>query len=374
MKITLVLGARSEWGYIKPVYLCAAERGHDVSIWACNTSVLPSYGNLSASIASQGFNIAGLAFTSFEGSTHYAMAKSVSAVASAFSDFIMSSRPDWVVLAGDRAEQLGAAIGSTFQYTPTAHIQAGERSGNIDGSTRHAIGRLVHVHFSSNRDASERLLRAGEEDWRIIETGAPQLDDLIDSSLNSNILEQLQIEGERVLVGIFHPVTTTQDGELEGLHSLLLALSKYQGRVIWIAPNNDAGGERVRRKIVAEKRAQDRFVENLDRSQFAQLLANAEAVVGNSSAGILEAPSFGLPCLNIGSRQSDRLRGRNVIDSSLDLESVKSKLASVLDPVFRASLRGMDSPYGDGRSASRIVSALEELAGRENLTSKRLVY
>lgn len=352
----------------------AARRGHDVSIWACNTSVLPSYGNLAASIASDGYKIAGRAFTSYEGSTHYAMAKSVSAVASAFSDFVSNAKPDWVVLAGDRAEQLGAAIGSTFQYTPTAHIQAGERSGNIDGSTRHAIGRLVHIHFSSNRDATDRLLKAGEENWRVIETGAPQLDDLVEFLSNPDHNIQVENAVDKYVISIFHPVTTAENGEMEGLQSLLQALQDYQGCVIWIAPNNDAGGEQVRRKVVSQKRPQDRFVENLSRTDFADLLSRAEAILGNSSVGILEAPSFGLPCLNIGSRQSDRLRGRNVVDSSLDLDSVKSQLEFVLSPVFKASLAGMESPYGDGRSASRIVTALEESINRQNLTSKRLVY
>lgn len=376
MKIVFVLGARSEWGYIHPVYEEGARRGHEVSVWACNTSVLHSYGNLSARLLDSGINVVGQTLTSVEGSTHFAMAKSVALVNSSFSDFLNFSRPDWVVLSGDRAEQLGAAIASTFQFFPTCHIQAGERSGNIDDMTRHALARLVHLHFAANVDAADRLIKAGEEVWRVITSGAPQLDGLVEKSSGeaSMNVRHLLDTGLPYFVGMYHPVTTAPDGEIEGLNILLEKLRARPEPVYWIAPNNDAGAHEIRNQVISRKRAKDVFLENLSREDFAKLLAQALALVGNSSAGILEAPSFALPALNVGTRQADRLRGANVVDAAIDPFEIENGLKRVSEPTFRASLKGMTSPYGDGHSARRIVNALEEQASNPLLTKKRMEY
>lgn len=376
MKIVFVLGARSEWGYIHPVYEEGARRGHEVSVWACNTSVLHSYGNLSAKLRESGINIVGQTLTSVEGSTHFAMAKSVALVNSSFSDFLNFNRPDWVVLSGDRAEQLGAAIASVFQFLPTCHIQAGERSGNIDDMTRHALARLVHLHFASNADAANRLLKSGEESWRVVVSGAPQLDGLVEQSSGktSTNLRYLLDNEIPYFIGMFHPVTTAPDGEVEGLRMLLEKLRARPEPVYWIAPNNDAGANEIRTEIISRKRAKDVFLENLSREDFAKFLGRALAIVGNSSAGILEAPSFALPALNVGTRQADRLRGANVVDAAIDLLEIENGLKRVSDPAFRATLKGMASPYGDGQSAKKIVDALEEQVSNPQLTRKRMEY
>jgi UDP-hydrolysing UDP-N-acetyl-D-glucosamine 2-epimerase len=330
---------------------------------------------LAKGLALEGFDLVGISTTSFEGSSRYGMAKSVAAVTSSFADCISHVRPTWVILAGDRAEQLGAAIASTFQSIPTAHIQAGERSGNIDGMTRHAIGRLVHLHFAANDDAAERLEKSGEEPWRIIRSGAPQLDGLLFDSRSEKSLEiQNLTKVENYILGIYHPVTTSDTAEAEGLESLMTQLAELPAPTYWIAPNNDAGASEIRKTILNGTKPTDRFIENLDRQSFAQLLSGALALVGNSSAGILEAPTFGIPSLNIGSRQADRLRGRNVIDTGIEMLEVAKNLKKVLDPAFRASLIGMRSPYGDGRSAKRIVNSLELQIEKKNLLVKKMEY
>lgn len=375
MKIVFVLGARSEWGYIRPVYLEAERRGHDAVIWACNTAALHLYGDIAKNASANGFKVANVISTSFEGSTHYTMAKSIAAVASSFADFLANQTPSWVVLAGDRAEQLGAAIASTFQYIPTAHIQAGERSGNIDGMTRHAIGRLVHLHFAANEDAAVRLERSGEELWRIVKSGAPQLDDLSEETKlpYSDQLKDVPLSDGYVL-GVFHPVTSSPSGEIEGLQMMSKALNEFDVPVIWIAPNNDAGALNIRKLMLGSLRPKDKFFENVSRPDFAKLLEGAQAIVGNSSAGILEAPFFETPAVNIGTRQSDRLRGKNVIDVEINLQEIRAAITKALSKEFKGSLLGMESPYGDGFSAARIIDSLEINHAHENLTQKRMEY
>lgn len=375
MKVLFVLGARSEFGYILPVYREVERRGHHPAIWSCNTASLPGFGGVAQSAQSQGLNIRQIVTTSFDGYSHVAMAKSVGAVTQSFADFLGNESFDWVVLSGDRAEQLGAAVASTYMYVPTAHIQAGERSGNIDGVARHAIGRLAHVHFAANTDAMQRLIRAGEEPWRVVLSGAPQLDGLVESATPRSLLEEKRLvpRGSYVL-SVFHPETANLSAEIEILERLLEFLADFELPIVWISPNNDAGATSVRDRVLGSLRAKDYFHENIERPDFAGVLASSELIVGNSSAGISEAPSFSKVAINLGRRQDSRFQGSNVINFPGEKRDLAEafKWAHLLGESLKS--KPPESPYGDGRSAHKIVSSLERLGSHPNLTIKQLSF
>ena len=180
-----LLGSRGEWGYIRPVIEELQKRGRTYEICATNMAVLPEYGNIAKKIRDEGYVVTDMPLMALAGDSRFAMAKSLGVLIQSFVDVLARNKPKWLVLAGDRGEQLAGAIAGSYTYVPTAHIQAGELSGNIDGVARHAIARFAHVHFASNRDASSRLHRFGEQEERIFEVGAPQLDDIANKRYSS---------------------------------------------------------------------------------------------------------------------------------------------------------------------------------------------
>ena len=162
-KILIVTGSRGEWGYIRPILRLMQQR-KDVKpvLVVTNMHLLESYGSSYREIEQDGFTIDYKVHMSLDGYNHYTQAKSLGIFLNSLPDILDKERPDWMLLAGDRGEQLMGAIAAAYTYTPVAHIQAGELSGNIDGMTRHAIGKLVHMHFAANQDAADRLKKLGE--------------------------------------------------------------------------------------------------------------------------------------------------------------------------------------------------------------------
>ncbi len=375
-RLMFVLGSRGEWGYIKPIIEKSKAFGFESEICATNMVLLPKYGDLLRDIELQGFSVTSRILSSVAGDTHSAMAKSIGLVTQSFVDVLLTRKPDWVVLAGDRAEQLGAAIASTFMYIPTAHIQAGERSGNIDGVTRHAISKLVHLHFSSNPDATNRLKRMGEEEFRIVESGAPQLDSLINDKRpgREELLSQNFIPNAEYAVVCFHPVTEDYQDLESQINFILESCSKIDLPKVWILPNNDAGGELIRDSILSRKEPRDKVFSNLPREVYTSILENAQFLFGNSSSGILEAASLNLPVINIGRRQANRIAATNVIHVNYAESEVASAIREVQTVEFRKRAREAINPYGDGEASSRILSALRTSNTSREFLVKSIAY
>ena len=373
LRLLFVLGSRGEWGYIKPVIDEATRRGHEPAIVATNMAVLPRYGDLASVVTELGYEVTDRIYTAFEGDLHATMAKSVFAAGSGIVDVLNQRRPDWLVLAGDRAEQLGAAVAGSFTYTPTAHIQAGEISGNIDDTSRHAIARLAHLHFAANDDAAMRLARSGEQLWRVHKTGAPQLDEVVRRQDGGYpVATQLSVPGHDFCIAVFHPITESRGDLAKQMGQLLAALNSVGRHCVWILPNNDAGGLEIREIIESQSRVTNSVFVNLDRDLFLGLMQASKYIIGNSSAGILEAPSLGTPAINIGRRQLGRVRGANVIDVEPDRESIIAGIRNALDDDFRRLCDEATNPYGDGHASERIVSILENATVDERLLIKRL--
>jgi GDP/UDP-N,N'-diacetylbacillosamine 2-epimerase (hydrolysing) len=377
LKLLFLNGSRGEWGYIRPIIDLCTERAIDYRICATNMLLLPSNGYLIDEIKAAGYQISDEIYMSLEGHNHSTMVKSLGIFLTSFVDTLKREKPDWLILAGDRGEQLMGAIAAAYTYTPVAHIQAGERSGNIDGVARHAIGKFVHLHFASNKDAADRLSRLGEEDFRIHNVGAPQLDELINLTIpdQKNTLEKLNIPSDRpFLLVVQHPVTEEMDDSSEQTAILTNALNQFNLTKVWILPNNDAGSHSLRRSIL-QNRTRDIYIfDNLTRLDYLSLLKNCAAIIGNSSSGLLEAPTFGTPCVNIGRRQADRIQGINVINCEFELGPIKQAISRALSEEFVKSMSCCQNPYGDGKSSERILKILEETSIDDSLLIKQLTY
>jgi UDP-hydrolysing UDP-N-acetyl-D-glucosamine 2-epimerase len=374
LKILFVNGSRGEWGYLRPVIRECQRRGVDYSICATNMVLLPGYGSLIDEVRADGFNVSDEIFMSLEGHNHFTMVKSLSVFMTSFVDVLYRVKPDWVMLAGDRGEQLMAAVAAAYTYTPVAHIQAGERSGNIDGVTRHAIGKFVHLHLAANQDAANRLLKLGEEPFRVHLVGAPQLDELVgeDVASRDELASRHVIDGRgQYILVVQHPVTEEMDQARTQVGALVQALQQIEMPKIWVLPNNDAGSGVIRQTLV-EQRTRDIYLyENMTRRDYLGFMRHCACMVGNSSSGLLEAPTFGIPAINLGRRQADRVKGANVIDAPFERDLILAAIRKAMSDDFRGSLAGCENPYGDGRSSPRIIDVLANTVVDDRLLIKR---
>jgi GDP/UDP-N,N'-diacetylbacillosamine 2-epimerase (hydrolysing) len=377
VRLLFVTGSRGEWGYIRPVLRRAQKVGIQTSVCATNMHLLPQYGLSIDAIRQDGFEVSDQIYMAVHGDNHFAMTKSLGLFLISFVDVLARVRPDWILVAGDRGEQLMAAIAGAYTYIPVAHIQAGELSGNIDGITRHAVGKFAHVHFASNDDAAKRLLNLGEEGFRVHLVGAPQLDELVEGRYTSlrEIEDRLALDLRRpYLLVVQHPVTDEYERARAQIEATCQALRRFDMTKVCILSNNDAGAEVSRRALLGAKHGRMHIFDNLRREDYLGVLRHAACIVGNSSSGLIEAPTFGVPAVNLGTRQADRVQGRNVINAPFDIEAIVAAIEKGCSPEFRRGLRDLENPYGDGRSSERIVSILESTPKTAKLLSKRLTY
>jgi GDP/UDP-N,N'-diacetylbacillosamine 2-epimerase (hydrolysing) len=377
VRISFLTGSRGEWGYIRPILRLCKEREIDYRLCVTNMHLLPSYGTTINEIRADGFDVDDEILMALDGDSHHSMTKSLAVFMASFADVLRRVKPDWLVLAGDRGEQLMGAIAAAYTYTPVAHIQAGERSGNIDGIARHAIGKFVHLHFAANEDARQRLVRLGEQDFRIHNVGAPQLDDLVAGDvtprekLESNYSIDLSVP---YLLVAQHPVTEEYALAETQIRETLEAVNRFDMPKIWILPNNDAGSHYVRETLLHHRKGETFLFKNLKREDYLGFLKGAACIAGNSSSGLLEAPTFKVPAVNLGRRQESRVRGDNVIDADFTAASIEAAIRKALSPEFQRRMQTVVNPYGDGRSSERILDILQHTRKDQRLLVKELTY
>lgn len=377
-RVLLVTGSRGEYGYIRPILReIRARPDLEEILVVTNMHLLPEFGSSVRFLHADGFEPSHEFYMALDGYTGASMCKSLGVFLLSITDALHNDRPDIILLAGDRGEQLMAAIAGAHMNIPVAHIQAGEMSGNVDGLTRHAITRYAHVHFAANADAAERLIRSGEQPFRVHQVGAPQLDEFLSNHLVSkrHIEERFHVDCSKPLLLLLqHSVTEQPSDAAKQMEITLRALARLAMQTVLIFPNNDAGSAQIR-KTIDEFRSPWLHIErSVAREEYAGLMSIASAIVGNSSSGILEAPSFELPAVNIGRRQEGRMQGGNVINVGHDEADIYHATLKALDPAFKCSLKGMTNPYGDGQASKRIIEILANLKIDERLMFKSMTF
>lgn len=380
MKLLFVTGSRGEWGYISPLLKECKKRKIKYYICANNMHLLDSYGTSSKEILREGYKVDFPILNALDGYNVFSTAKSLGVLIQSLADIVMKLNPDWVVLAGDRGETMAASIVSAYSNIPIAHIQAGEVSGLIDGQARHAIGKFAHLHFASNLDAEKRLLKLGEQKFRIKRVGAPQLDQLYaNKETFKNIdktFKNLGIENvKKFILCVYHPPQEGIESISEYFKSIFLFLEKINLPRIWISPNNDAGSSIVKSQFSKFRTSKDYIFDNLTRNDYLTLLKNTDLLLGNSSSAVLEAPTFKTPCINIGFRQNGRLRSKNIVDVKkpkyIDLLRAYKKICS---KNFQNSLKNLKNPYGNGKSAAKIINSILKTKINDKLLFKKITY
>jgi UDP-hydrolysing UDP-N-acetyl-D-glucosamine 2-epimerase len=273
-------------------------------------------------------------------------------------------RPDILVVLGDRFETLAVAAAALPFNIVVAHIHGGERTeGLIDEAIRHAITKMSHLHFVSNRDHARRVRQMGEESWRVTVSGAPGLDAVrgFVPTPSSVLARRLGVDvGRRTLLVTYHPETLSPERAGANFRAVLAALDRVDCPIIFTIPNADTGRSGLYADLqkAVGARPQRVVVRSLGQQDYFSLLAHVGAMVGNSSSGLIEAPSFALPVVNVGDRQQGRVRARNVIDVAPAARAVEGAIRRALTPAFRRSLVRLRNPYGSGGAARRIVQRL----------------
>lgn len=376
-KILFITGSRGEYGYIRPILrLIEQDSELQYQILATNMHLLPEFGDSITHFENDGFSVDYKPLMTLGGYTPQSMVKSLSVLGLSLVDILDHSNPDIILLAGDRGEQLMAAIAGSHMNIPVAHIQAGELSGNIDGLSRHAIARFSHIHFASNEDAENRLIRSGEQPFRVFNVGAPQLDEFISGAITTKeeLRNKYDFVSDNYVLVVQHSVTEQHAEAYEQVSLTLRAINEIGMRAVVIAPNSDAGSALVNAAITDNTSCLMHVYRNMPREDYAGFMQNAKCIIGNSSSGLLEAPTFELPAVNIGRRQEGRFQGVNVINCEHHIDEIKNSIKYALSDQFKLKIQGMKNPYGDGKSSQRIIDVLKSIPIDENLLLKKITF
>lgn len=356
-KIAYISGTRADFGLMCATLQALAVET-DLAVIATGMHLSAAHGNTIQAIQLAGLRIAKEVPVLMEPATGATMARSLGQMITTFVDALEVEQPDLVLLLGDRGEMLAGAIAAIHLNIPVAHIHGGERSGTVDEPVRHAISKLAHIHLTATAEARTRLVKMGEDAKHIHVTGAPGLDGLTEAArvTKAQLAAHNGLDPAKPLaLLVFHPVL--QEAELAGtqIDTILRALVAADCQTLALLPNADAGSAAVRERLLCAQGAPHISVHtHLAREDFIAAMAAADVMIGNSSAGIIEAASFGTPVLNLGRRQNLRERNANVVDVPEIDDSLAAHIAAAL-------AHGRFTPanvYGDGQTAQRIAALL----------------
>lgn len=377
-KVCVIASSRATYGYKKRILkLLKVSKKIDLSVVVTGMHPLKQYGYSKSQIIKDKIPITDQVDMLVSGDTPSTFVKSLGVELIGLAQSFQKIKPDLIIVTGDRGEMFAAAIAAAYMNIPVAHIQAGDVSGHIDGSARHAITKLSHIHLASCDDSAKRVINLGEEKWRVFNVGAPQLDFIKNrKKLSRNFLSrELKVDlKKKTLLCIHHPTLIDTDNAKKEIKILMQSILQSELQTIIIYPNIDSGNEKIIDEILKIQNDKIFVFKNLDRDIFIGLLDNITAMIGNSSSGILEAPSFKLPVVNIGDRQRGRMQAINVINSDFKVENILKSIKKATSHSFIKKIKLCKNPYGDGKSSKRIVKLLENLKIDKKLIDKRITY
>ena len=383
-RICVVVHSRANYGRIKTVMReISCHPSLELQLVVGSSALLERFGSAINNIRADGFKELATVSSIIEGENPTTMAKSTGLAIIELATHFENLKPDIVLTVADRFETLATAIASSYMNIPLAHTQGGEVTGNIDESVRHAITKLAHIHFPATKKASEFIVRLGEDPKTVFLTGCPAIDLVAESDLVLNkdklninkigVGGEINLERDFLLV-LQHPITSEYGEGVSQINETIKAVYKLSQKgmqVLWLWPNVDAGSDDVSNGIRTFreniKARNIRFFKNFQPEEYVSLLANAKCIIGNSSSGIREASFLGTPCVNIGTRQTGRERGENVID-------VNNKSDEIYNAILKQIKNGKypkSNLFGDGNSGKKIAQILSTV---EPKIQKKISY
>jgi len=381
-RIAVFSGNRAEYGLLFPIIRAMKDRGDlDVRVVVSGAHLSEPFGRTMDEILDDGIEITATADLGVQGGSVKEQTLSLARGIGQFSEILDALGPDISLVYADRMEGFAAAIASFEMNIPVAHVEGGDltEGGTHDDSVRHAMTKLAHLHFTTSLEAAERVKRLGEEEWRVVFAGLPTLDTIRRNELTppEETCREFALDRARpILVFTQHPVSTEPDKARAQVVESLEALKAVGAQTVITYPNSDPGSQAIIDAFGAyEAVPHFQFHKSLGRRRYLGLLNVAWAVVGNSSSGIKETPSFGIPCVNVGTRQLGRLRAENVIDAGYDRDAIARAVSAALhDEETRTRARKCSKPYGEGRCGEIVAARLAEVPLGERLLRKRMTY
>jgi len=360
-KIVFLTGTRADYGKIKSIIsLASQEAEFQVNIFATGMHLSKQYGLTINEIYKDQFkNI----YPFINQNSHDGMDSVLAKTILGFSDYVKEHQPQLIFIHGDRVEALAAAIVGAMNNILVAHIEGGEVSGTIDESIRHSISKLSHFHFTANQEAKERLIRMGEAKQEIQVVGSPDIDIMLTSTLPTlnESLQKYDLNFKDYAIAIFHPITTDLEPLEKDITAFLNALEESEENYIGIYPNNDHGSSTIINSIELLSNKKVRFFPSIRFENFLTLLKNSKFIIGNSSAGIREAPVYEIPTINIGNRQKNRSTASSIYNCSSDKATILSSIRKVITLTKEESTHNTkDISFGSGQSAEKIISTIKQ--------------
>ena len=377
-RIGIVTSARADFGLLRRLMTAVeADPALDLTVYATGMHFSAEHGNTIDEVRAAGFAHVVDVPVPYSGADPADIARKMGLGVAAFADMFKDRRPDILVVLGDRFDAYPAALAAMPFAIPIAHIAGGEVTvGVIDDVIRHSFTKLAHLHFVTTEVYAQRVRQLGEEAWRVVMAGQPGLDDIAEFSARPKAVVWRGLDLDQswpVSLLTYHPETLDAAGTGDAIAEVLGAAEAVETQILFTAPNADTGSVPVRSAIedFCTARPSAVFRASLGRALYLEVLAHADCMVGNSSSGLIEAASFRLPVVNIGSRQQGRIAPRNVLHAEGRRGPIAEAWAQALDPAFRAELVDLKNPYGDGRATLRIVERLKTVALGPRLLTKQ---
>jgi UDP-hydrolysing UDP-N-acetyl-D-glucosamine 2-epimerase len=377
-KVCFISLSRSDYTSLRPIIRAAqADPEIEAVVVAGGSHLLQRFGNSIENFKRDGIEVDQVIdFLGEQDNTELDIARAHGRAYQALVEYLHANQPDSVFILGDRWEMLAVAAAASLLRIPIFHHSGGDiTQGSLDNQTRYALSVLAHIHLVALDQHRQRLLHMGEEDWRVISVGEPALTE-VTQCVNDDIRSELGLQPNAPFVlATYHPTTYDPMSFAEQVRFFVAALDLIEIDIVLTAPNPDPGSNtcyEVLQDYVAG-RTNAHLFENLGAERYYAAMNEAEFMIGNSSSGIWEAPSFGLPVINLGRRQQDRTRGENVIDVDLDLAEVKQALVQIGDLKSSVALRQKQNPYVRENTLALILSALKADIPRDRLLAKIFV-
>jgi GDP/UDP-N,N'-diacetylbacillosamine 2-epimerase (hydrolysing) len=378
-----ITGIRSEYDIMSSVFRAiAAHPDLDLQLVVTGAHLSSAFGHTIDDIYADGFVVAEEIESLLSGDRDWCRVKGLAIQLQGLVQTVARLKPDILLVLGDREEAMTTALAGTYMNIPVAHISGGDRViGNVDDQIRHAVTKLAHLHFVTNSESKERILRLGEQSFRVFDVGNPGLDRLlevpvIDAAELSRRLGFAIADREPVILLIQHALSTEIDQAYDQMRISLEAVRQLGLKTVLSYPNSDAGGQQIIGAIREYESLPFLYVaKNIPRLEFVNLMRRASCMLGNSSAGLLEAPLLKLPVVNVGNRQRGRLHAENVQFVPHDKDQIVDAVnRAAFDLEYRASVAACSNPYGDGCSSARIADLLAEIPFDDKLLIKDITY
>ena len=378
-KILYISGTRADYGLMKSVLSQIKKHPKlKIEIIATGMHLMPQFGCTVKDIRKDGFKAVELKAV-YKKDNKESMVEFIGNLVKLLSKAIKKIKPDIILLLGDRGEMLAGAIAGAYFRIPIAHIHGGEKSLTVDESVRHSITKLANLHFVATKDSAKRIIKMGENRRRVFKVGAPGLDNILekDNFKEKKIINKYKINIKKpILLVVQHPAEGKKGESAKQIKETMEAIKELAFQSIVIYPNADSGGREMINVIKQyRKYSFINIYKNIVREDYLSLMRISSAMIGNSSSGIIEAPSFKLPVVNIGERQDKRERANNIIDVNYNKKQIKKAIKKVIyDKSFQKKLKKCKNTYGDGKAGKRIVDILFKIKIDKKLLEKQINY